>query len=56
MTALASAASSTALGDTQARYGLAPDFELRSTDGQLVRLSDYLGRRLVVLSFSRGLL
>jgi len=34
---------------------LAPDFELRDTQGRLIRLSDYRGR-LVVLAFLRGFL
>lgn len=32
---------------------LAPDFELRDVDGNLVRLSDFRGKP-VVLSFLRG--
>jgi len=34
---------------------LAPDFELRATGGRLIRLSDYLGRP-VLLAFLRGFL
>ena len=30
---------------------VAPDFSLKSHDGQLVRLSDYRGKRNVVLAF-----
>jgi len=33
---------------------MAPDFELTDTDGQMVRLSDYRGRKHVVLVFNRG--
>jgi peroxiredoxin len=33
---------------------LAPDFALVDTRGQVVRLSDYRGRRHVVLVFARG--
>ena len=32
----------------------APDFELPDTSGSPVRLSDYSGRRPVVLAFLRG--
>lgn len=37
-----------AVGDT------APDFSLRSHDGQVVTLSDYRGKRDVLLVFYRG--
>jgi peroxiredoxin len=33
----------------------APDFELLDTDGNLVRLSDILADKVVVLVFNRGL-
>lgn len=33
---------------------LAPDFELHDTHGNLVRLSDFNGRKPVVLAFLRG--
>lgn len=32
----------------------APDFELADVEGKLVRLSDFRGRKPVVLSFLRG--
>jgi peroxiredoxin len=32
----------------------APDFALEDTQGNLVRLSDYRGRKHVVLVFTRG--
>lgn len=32
----------------------APDFELKDTQGQVVRLSSYRGRQPVVLVFTRG--
>ena len=34
--------------------GMAPDFELTDTAGQMVRLSDYRGKKHVVLVFNRG--
>ena len=33
---------------------MAPDFELTDTAGQTVRLSDYRGKKHVVLVFNRG--
>ena len=36
------------------RSGPAPDFSLADTQGRAVRLSDYRGRRHVVLVFNRG--
>jgi peroxiredoxin len=33
---------------------LAPDFELEDTTGKKVRLSNYRGKRVVVLAFLRG--
>lgn len=33
---------------------IAPDFELKDTKGDTVRLSDYRGKKFVVLSFLRG--
>ncbi len=33
---------------------LAPDFELTDTSGALIRLSDFRGRKPVVLAFLRG--
>jgi peroxiredoxin len=35
---------------------LAPDFELKDTQGNIVRLSDYRGKKNVVLVFLRGFL
>ncbi|BBO85593.1 hypothetical protein DSCO28_61590 [Desulfosarcina ovata subsp. sediminis] len=32
----------------------APDFELEDTIGRPVRLSDYLGKKSVILIFNRG--
>jgi peroxiredoxin len=32
----------------------APDFELTDTNGEIVRLSDFRGKKFVVLSFLRG--
>jgi peroxiredoxin len=32
----------------------APDFELTDTDGALIRLSDFRGKKPVVLAFLRG--
>jgi peroxiredoxin len=32
----------------------APDFELNDTSGRVVRLSDFRGRKNVVLVFNRG--
>jgi len=34
----------------------APDFELKSSRGELVRLSDYVGHRHVMLLFIKGYL
>ncbi len=36
------------------RSELAPDFELTDVTGKRVRLSDYRGRKHVVLVFNRG--
>ena len=33
---------------------LAPDFVLNDTEGNAVRLSDFRGKKVVVLSFLRG--
>lgn len=33
---------------------LAPDFELADIHGRPVRLSEYRGRRIVILAFLRG--
>lgn len=33
---------------------LAPDFELEDTTGKTHRLSDYRGRKVIVLAFLRG--
>lgn len=33
---------------------LAPDFELQDVQGNLVRLSDFRGKKPVVLAFLRG--
>ena len=38
----------------QITSGPAPDFGLTDTQGRLVRLSDYRGRKPVVLVFNRG--
>ena len=32
----------------------APDFSLADTEGRMVRLSDYKGKKHVVLAFNRG--
>ncbi len=45
-----SASGNTTTTDTAVHSDL-PDFELRSVDGEAVRLSDYLGKQVVVLSF-----
>ncbi len=34
----------------------APDFELADAEARLIRLSDYFGKKLVVLAFLRGFL
>lgn len=36
------------------RLDIAPDFELTDTNGNTVHLSDYRGKKFVVLSFLRG--
>lgn len=36
------------------KFELAPDFELEDTKGVTVRLSEFRGKRFVVLSFLRG--
>jgi peroxiredoxin len=33
---------------------IAPDFELEDTQGKIVRLSDYRGKKVVVLVLMRG--
>jgi peroxiredoxin len=33
---------------------LAPDFELKDTQGQNIRLSDYRGKKQIVLVLNRG--
>jgi len=33
---------------------LAPDFELEDTTGKKIRLSNYRGKKVVVLAFLRG--
>ncbi|MBM3125433.1 MAG: redoxin domain-containing protein [Chloroflexi bacterium] len=35
---------------------IAPDFELEAVDGSHVRLSDFRGKKTVVLAFLRGFL
>lgn len=37
-----------------AELAIAPDFELKDTQGNLVRLSDYRGKQPVVLVVLRG--
>lgn len=32
----------------------APDFELADTNGNMIRLSNYRGKKVVVLAFLRG--
>jgi peroxiredoxin len=32
----------------------APDFELEDTTGKIIRLSDFRGKKIVVLAFLRG--
>jgi peroxiredoxin len=32
----------------------APDFELKDTTGKIFHLSDYLGKKIVILAFLRG--
>ncbi len=34
---------------------IAPDFEMADAEGKLIRLSDYRGKRHVVLVFNRGM-
>ncbi len=34
----------------------APDFELTDVQGRAIRLSDYRGKKRVILSFTRGFL
>lgn len=36
------------------KQAIAPDFALEDLTGQVVRLSDYRGRKHVVLVFNRG--
>lgn len=38
----------------QIEMELAPDFELTDTKGNTVRLSEFRGKKFVVLSFLRG--
>jgi peroxiredoxin len=33
---------------------IAPDFELKDTNGQIVHLSDFLGKKTVYLVLTRG--
>lgn len=42
------------MGEATIELELAPDFSLADTRGQAVRLSDYRGRKHVVLVFNRG--
>ena len=35
-------------------FTIAPDFELPNLDGQFVRLSDFKGKKNIVLVFPRG--
>jgi peroxiredoxin len=34
----------------------APDFELTDVQGRMIRLSDYRGKKHVILNFTRGFL
>jgi peroxiredoxin len=36
------------------KESIAPDFELADTTGKAIRLSDYLGKKNVVLALLRG--
>ena len=36
------------------RLDIAPDFELKDTEGKTVHLTDFRGKKFVVLSFLRG--
>jgi peroxiredoxin len=40
--------------NVQLKTTTAPDFELTDLEGQTVRLSDYRGRKHVILVFNRG--
>ena len=39
---------------TEDQFAMAPDFALQDMTGRTVRLSDFRGRKHVVLMFSRG--
>ncbi len=42
------------MDEAKVELELAPDFSLTDTQGKTVRLSDYRGRKYVVLVFNRG--
>ncbi len=41
--------------EAKERPALAPDFEMPDSEGKQIRLSDYRGKKHVVLVFNRGL-
>lgn len=42
------------MSSKDSQFEIAPDFVLTDTDGNEIRLSDFRGKKSVVLSFLRG--
>lgn len=42
------------MSSKDSQFEIAPDFVLTDTDGNEIRLSDFRGKKFVVLSFLRG--